>query len=140
MAITVPIWILSRRRIKTSSPSLSPAHQYNPWYAYLAPGLGLIKEVQYRCRPSAEHHTAPRSSIQTGIDGGLPVPHENGMRLIYNASDKLGNKWQMTMRMQEQVTFGGHTYFRVRQNNYYGPGAKPGVLPEVQRQPGLDFL
>ena len=41
---------------------------------------------------------------------------KTGLRLTYDASDKLGNKWQMTMQVQGQVTFGGHTYFRVPKN------------------------
>ena len=119
MEITVPYGYFPQA-YQDKGTFTDPVHQYNPWYAYLAPGLGLIKEVQTNV-PS-ESTTQTQVLTQTGTMGVSLFPMMTGYTWTYNARDKLGNKWQMTMRMQEQVTFGGHTYFRVRQNNYYGPG------------------
>jgi hypothetical protein len=98
-----------------------PEHQSNPWYAYLAPGLGHIKEVQTDV-PDGNTNTQVLRAV--GAKSVSLFPLKTGMRLIYDASNSLDNKWQMTMLVQEQVTFGGHTYFRVLQNNYYYPGHK----------------
>jgi hypothetical protein len=97
-----------------------PSHQSAPWYAYLLPGPGLIKEFTTDVDPGRVQRTLVINSY--GNDPVSLFQLKTGLRLIYDASDKLGNKWQMTMLVQEQVTFGGHTYFRVRQNNYYSPG------------------
>ena len=99
---------------------VSPPHQSNPWYAYLAPGPGLIREISWDVDPGRSQRTLILKAV--GIDPVSLFPLKTGLRLIYDASDKLGNKWQMTMLVLEQVTFGGHSYFRVRQNNYYSPG------------------
>ena len=71
-----------------------------------------------------------RRTLVLNSVGSDPVSLFNlktGLRLTYDASDKLGNKWQMTMLVQEQVTFGGHTYFRVPPERLLWPRAKPGV-------------
>jgi hypothetical protein len=121
MAITVPIGPFPQAYENRSIfNQVNPPHQSNPRYDYLTPGPGLIKEIDKDVDPARVQRTLVLKAA-----GSAPVslfPLKTGLRLIYDASDKLGNKWQMTMVVQEQVTFGGNTYFRVRQNNYYNPG------------------
>jgi hypothetical protein len=100
-----------------------PVKQYNPWYAYLAPGLGLIKEVQTNV-PS-ESTTMTQVLSQTGTMGVSLFPMMTGYTWTYNGRDKLGNTWQMQMQTLGQVSFGGNTYFRMRQINYYPFGENP---------------
>jgi hypothetical protein len=96
---------------------VSPPHQSNPWFAYLVPSLGLIKEVQTDIPPGS---TTMTQALRTA--GAKPVflfPLRTGMRLIYDASDKTGHKWQMIWQVQEQVTLNdGLTYFHMRQIDY----------------------
>jgi hypothetical protein len=114
MPITIPIGTLQAYENKFIYNESS--HPFPPWYAYLVPGPGVIKDVDTDVDPARGQRTLVLNSA--GSDPVSLFKLKTGLRLIYDASDKLGKKWQMTWLVQEQVTFGGHTYFRIRQNNY----------------------
>jgi hypothetical protein len=118
MGITIPIGTFQAYQNKFIYNE--PPRQFPPWYAYIVPGPGVIKDVDTDVDPARVQRTLVLNSF--GSDPVALFRLKTGLRLIYDASDKLGNKWQMTMLVQEQVTFGGNTYFRVLQKNYYSPG------------------
>jgi len=122
MAITVPYGYFPQT-YQNKLTSYDPYHQYNPCYAYLAPGLGLIKEEQTNV-PS-ESTTQTQVLSQTGTMGVSLFPMMTGYTWTYNGRDKLKNTWQMQMQTLEQVSFGGKTYFRMRLINYYPFGENP---------------
>jgi hypothetical protein len=87
-----------------------------PWYAYLYPNLGLVKQVDHWV--AAGRDPAILALRATGTAPVTLFPMKTGMRLVYNASDALGNTWKMTKHVREQVSIQGQAFFRVQTTNF----------------------
>jgi hypothetical protein len=112
MGITIPMGTFQAYQNQFTYNESS--HPFPPWYAYLVPGPGVIKDVDTDVDPARGQRTLVLNSA--GFDPVSLFQLKTGLRLIYDASDKLGNKWQMIWQVQEQVTLNdGLTYFHMRQ-------------------------
>ncbi len=97
-----------------------------PWYAYLFPNLGMIKQVDYWV--DTGRAPAVLALRQVGTKPVVLWPMNTGMLLIYNASDALGNHWTMTKQVQGQVNIQGLNYFKVKTNNFDPIGGENGGI------------
>ncbi len=113
LSVTVPFGTFNPV-YKDQFISSEPGSQ--PWYAYLFPNLGMIKQEDYWV--DTGRAPAILALREIGTKSGAMWPLKNGMLMIYNASDSLGNHWQMTKQVVGQIDIQGQTFFKVKTSNF----------------------